>query len=49
MSIPVKEIATFPLLTVFNDDYLFEALTLLIKKNIKRIGVINNKFELIGV
>lgn len=49
LSIPVKEIATFPLLTVFNDDYLFEALTLLIKKNIKRIGVINNKFELIGV
>ena len=49
LTIPVKDIAIFPLLTVFNDDYLFEALTLLIKKNIKRVGVINNKFELIGI
>lgn len=49
LTIPVKDIAIFPLLTVFNDDYLFEALTLLIKKNIKRIGVINSKSELIGI
>jgi CBS domain-containing protein len=49
LSIPVKDIAVYPLLTVFNDDYLFEALTMLIKKNIKRVGVINNKFELIGI
>jgi len=49
LTILVKDIAIFPLLTVFNDDYLFEALTMLIKKNIKRIGVINSKFELIGI
>lgn len=49
LSIPVKDIAVYPLLTVFNDDYLFEALTMLIKKNIKRVGVINSKFELIGI
>ena len=49
LSIPVKDIAIFPLVTVFNDDYLFEALTILIKKNIKRVGVTNNKNEMIGV
>ena len=49
LNIPVKDIAIFPLLTVFNDDYLFEALTILIKKNIKRVGVTNNKNEMIGV
>ncbi len=38
LSIPVDEIAIFPLLSVNLDEYLFEALTLLIKKNIKRIG-----------
>lgn len=49
LTIPVKDIAIFPLLTVHNDDYLFEALTILIKKNIKRIGVTNNKGEMIGI
>jgi CBS domain-containing protein len=49
LSIPVRDIAIFPLLTVHNDDYLFEALTLLIKKNIKRIGVTNSKGEMIGI
>ena len=49
LSIPVRDIAIFPLLTVNNDDYLFEALTLLIKKNIKRMGVVNNLGEMIGV
>ncbi len=49
LNIPVKDIAKFPLLTVFNDDYLFEALTILIKKNIKRIGVINHNNEMIGI
>ena len=49
LSIPVKNIAIFPLLTVNNDDYLFEALTVLIKKNIKRVGVTNNKDEMIGI
>ena len=49
LSIPVKDIAIFPLLTVNNDDYLFEALTLLIKKNIKRIGVTNSRGEMIGI
>lgn len=49
LTIPVKDIAIFPLLTVNNDDYLFEALTVLIKKNIKRVGVTNNKDEMIGI
>ena len=49
LTIPVKDIAIFPLLNVNNDDYLFEALTILIKKNIKRIGVTNNKNEMIGI
>lgn len=49
LTIPVKDIAIFPLLTVNNDDYLFEALTILIKKNIKRIGVTNNRGEMIGI
>ena len=49
LDIPVESIAIFPLLTVNNDDYLFEALTILIKKNIKRIGVTNNKGEMIGI
>ncbi len=49
LDIPVGDIAIFPLMTVCNDDYLFEALTLLIKRNIKRIGVTNNQGEMIGV
>lgn len=49
LTIPVKDIAIFPLLTVNNDDYLFEALTILIKKNIKRIGVTNRDGEMIGI
>ncbi len=49
LDIPVKDIAIFPLLTVFSDDYLFEALTLLIKRNIKRVGVTNNDGEMIGI
>ena len=49
LTIRVKDIAIFPLLTVNNDDYLFEALTVLIKKNIKRVGVTNNKDEMIGI
>lgn len=49
LSVPVEEIAIFPLLSVHNDDYLFEALTILIKKNIKRVGITNNKGEMIGI
>jgi len=49
LTIAVKEIAVFPLLTINNDDYLFEALTQLIKNNIKRMGVVNLKNEMIGV
>jgi CBS domain-containing protein len=49
LSISVNEIATYPLLTISEDDYLFEALTLLIKKNIKRIGVKDIKGRMIGV
>ncbi len=39
LTIPVKDIAIFPLLTIQKDDYLFEALTILVKRNIKRVGV----------
>lgn len=49
LTIPVKDIAVFPLLTININDYLFEALTILIKKNIKRIGVVNNNNEMIGI
>ncbi|NQY93145.1 MAG: cyclic nucleotide-binding domain-containing protein, partial [Campylobacteraceae bacterium] len=49
LSIPVKEIAVYPLLTINNDEYLLEALTQLIKNNIKRMGVVNLKNEMIGV
>ena len=49
LNIPAKDIAIFPLLTVFNDDYLFEALTILVKRNIKRIGVLNHNNEIVGI
>ncbi|MFW3342634.1 DUF294 nucleotidyltransferase-like domain-containing protein [Aliarcobacter butzleri] len=49
LTIPVRDIAIFPLLTIQKDDYLFEALTILIKRNIKRIGVTNNDGEMIGI
>ena len=49
LTIPVKDIAIFPLLTVNNDSFLFEALTILIKKNIKRVGVKNSAGEMIGI
>ncbi|UTJ07146.1 DUF294 nucleotidyltransferase-like domain-containing protein [Arcobacter roscoffensis] len=49
LSIPVKEIAIFPLMTVFNDDYLFDALSVLIKRNIKRVGVVNSQGEMQGI
>lgn len=49
LSIPVEQIAIFPLISVQNDDYLFDAFSLLIKNNIKRIGVKNSKGEMIGV
>ena len=49
LSIPVKDIAIFPLMTVFNDDYLFDALSVLIKRNIKRVGVTNSQGEMLGI
>ncbi len=49
LTIPVKDIAIFPLLSVRKDDYLFDALTILVKRNIKRVGVINAKGEMIGI
>ena len=49
LTIPVKDIAIFPLLTVNNDSFLFEALTILIKKNIKRVGVKKSAGEMIGI
>jgi len=49
LNIPVEDIAITPILTVNLDDYLFEALTLLIKKNIKRIGVVNSNGEMLGI
>ena len=49
LSIPVSDIAIFPLMTVFNDDYLFDALSVLIKRNIKRVGVVNSNGEMLGI
>lgn len=49
LSILVKDIAIFPLLSISKDDYLFEALTILVKRNIKRIGVVDSNGEMIGV
>lgn len=49
LNIPVEEIAIFPLISVQKDDYLFDAFSLLIKRNIKRIGVKNSQGEMVGV
>ncbi|MGB5917959.1 putative nucleotidyltransferase substrate binding domain-containing protein [Arcobacter sp.] len=49
LTIPVDDIAIFPLLTVNKDDYLFDAFSLLIKKNIKRVGVVDNAGNMIGI
>ena len=49
LNIPVKDIAIFPLLTIQKDDYLFEALTILVKRNIKRVGVVNSNGEMVGI
>lgn len=49
LSIPVSSIAIFPLLTIKQDDYLFEALTILVKKNIKRVGVVDNSGKMVGI
>jgi len=49
LNIPVSEIAIYPILSVYKDDYLFDAFSLLIKKNIKRIGVINTEGEIVGI
>ena len=49
LTISVKDIAIFPLLTIQKDDYLFEALTILVKRNIKRVGVVNSSGEMVGI
>lgn len=49
LKIPVSDIAIFPLMTVFNDDYLFDALSVMIKRNIKRVGVTNSSGEMVGI
>lgn len=49
LSINVDDIAIFPLFSVNKDDYLFDAFSLLIKKNIKRVGVINSNGDMIGI
>jgi CBS domain-containing protein len=49
LSIPVDEIAIFPLLTVNKEDYLFDAFSLLIKKNIKRVGVTDGNGNMVGI
>ncbi len=49
LTIPASDIAVFPLLTVNRDDYLFDAFSILIKRNIKRIGVTNSNGEMVGV
>ncbi len=49
LTIPVSDIAIYPLLSVNNDDYLFDAFSILIKRNIKRVGVTNSLGEMIGI
>ncbi|MDX4026354.1 DUF294 nucleotidyltransferase-like domain-containing protein [Aliarcobacter skirrowii] len=49
LTIPVKDIAIFPLLTINKNDYLFDALTILVKKNIKRVGVVDDNKNMVGV
>ncbi len=49
LNIHVEDIAIFPLLAVNQDDYLFDAFSLLIKKNIKRVGVVDNDCQMVGV
>lgn len=49
LTIPVEEIAIFPLLAVNQDDYLFDAFSLLIKKNIKRVGVVDGDKQMVGI
>lgn len=49
LTIPVKDIAIFPLLSVRKDDYLFDALTILVKRNIKRVGVVDINGQMIGI
>jgi len=49
LNIFVEDIAVFPLISINEDDYLFDGLSLLIKKNIKRIGVTKSNNEIIGV
>ncbi len=50
LTIPVDDIAIFPpLLSVNQDDYLFDSFSLLIKKNIKRVGVVDTDGEMIGI
>ncbi|TLP40949.1 DUF294 nucleotidyltransferase-like domain-containing protein [Arcobacter arenosus] len=49
LNIHVEDIAIFPLLAVNQDDYLFDAFSLLIKKNIKRVGVVDNDCQMVGI
>ena len=42
------ELATYPLITIERDDYIFNAYLLLIKKNIKRLAVIE-KNRVVGI
>ncbi len=49
LNIFVESIAIFPILSISKDDYLFDALTLLIKRNIKRVAVTNSKGDLVGM
>lgn len=49
LDIPVSDIAIYPLLSIDQDDYLFDAFSILIKRSIKRIGVTNMKGEMIGI
>jgi CBS domain-containing protein len=49
LDIPVSDIAIYPLLSVKHDDYLFDAFSILIKKNIKRVGVTDSNGKMIGI
>ena len=48
-NIRVGDIARFPLKTVTEDDFLFNAYLTIIRENIKRIGVTTNRGEIKGV
>jgi len=48
LDVKAKEIATFPVLTINSNDFVFEAIIKMINNNVKRLPVVENG-EIIGV